>query len=78
VPSNQYPLIPARLEAIIAAIRIGTAIDPISVRLCTWATQLWLRAQVLGDVLDDVLDRPDATTFTVIARRIAALIDHGA
>jgi hypothetical protein len=43
-----------------------------------WATQLWLRAQVLCDVSDDVLDRPDATAFTVIARRVAALIDDGA
>ena len=45
--------------------------------LLYWATQLGLRAQVLGDVSNDVLDRPDATAFT-IARRVAALIDDGA
>jgi hypothetical protein len=39
--------------------------------------QLWLRPQVLGDVLDDVLDGRDFTS-AILSRRVTALIDDGA
>jgi hypothetical protein len=43
---------------------------------CRNAAQLWIRLQVLGDVLNKVLDRRDIILF-LVKRGLVALVENG-
>jgi hypothetical protein len=40
-------------------------------------SQLWIRAQLLGDVLDEVFDRRDIILF-LVTRGVITLVENGA